>query len=136
LPALSRCGARRRSGLSGGLALAILDLFEDLAHPRPHEFALLGGGLPVAATDPLCLARVEIIGRLHPPIVRDADLPVNPCRGASRGPRAPSRMVSVGLLTGGYGEDELRAPGAFRVYRDAEELHESLDELGIAPEPA
>ena len=44
-------------------------------------------------------------------------------------------MLSVGLLTGGYGEDELRAAGAFRVYRDAEELHESLDELGIALAP-
>jgi HAD superfamily hydrolase (TIGR01509 family) len=41
-------------------------------------------------------------------------------------------MLSVGLLTGGYGDDELRAAGAFRVYRDAAELHESLDELGIA----
>jgi HAD superfamily hydrolase (TIGR01509 family) len=41
-------------------------------------------------------------------------------------------MLSVGLQTGGYGEDELRAAGAFRVYRDAAELHESLDELGIA----
>ena len=45
-------------------------------------------------------------------------------------------MLSVGLLTGGYGEDELRAAGAFRVYRDAEELLESLDELGIALAPA
>lgn len=45
-------------------------------------------------------------------------------------------MLSVGLLTGGYGEDELRAAGAFRVYRDAEELHESLDELGITLPPA
>jgi len=45
-------------------------------------------------------------------------------------------MLSVGLLTGGYGEDELRSAGAFRVYRDAEELHESLDELGIALGPA
>ncbi len=45
-------------------------------------------------------------------------------------------MLSVGLLTGGYGEDELRAAGAFRVYRDAEELHDSLDELGIALSPA
>ena len=42
-------------------------------------------------------------------------------------------MLSVGLLTGGYGEDELRAAGAFRVYRDPAELLESLDELGIAP---
>ncbi len=45
-------------------------------------------------------------------------------------------MLSVGLLSGGYGEDELRSAGAFRVYRDAEELLESLDELGIAIDPA
>ena len=44
-----------------------------------------------------------------------------------------ARMLSVGLLSGGYGEDELRAAGAFRVYRDAEELRESLDELGVVP---
>ena len=40
-------------------------------------------------------------------------------------------MLSVGLLTGGYGEDELRAASAFRVYRDPAELLDSLDELGI-----
>ena len=40
-------------------------------------------------------------------------------------------MLSVGLLTGGYGEDELRAAGAFRVYRGADELLASIDELGI-----
>ncbi|HKU58086.1 MAG TPA: HAD family hydrolase [Gaiellaceae bacterium] len=40
-------------------------------------------------------------------------------------------MLSVGLLSGGYGEAELTASGAFRVYRDAEELRESLDELGV-----
>lgn len=42
-------------------------------------------------------------------------------------------MLSVGLLTGGYGEDELARAGAFRVYRDPEELDASLDELGIVP---
>ncbi len=42
-------------------------------------------------------------------------------------------MLSVGLLSGGYGEDELLASGAFRVYRDTAELHRSLDELGILP---
>jgi phosphoglycolate phosphatase-like HAD superfamily hydrolase len=42
-------------------------------------------------------------------------------------------MLSVGLLTGGYGEDELTSAGAFRVYRDPEELDASLDELGIVP---
>jgi HAD superfamily hydrolase (TIGR01549 family) len=40
-------------------------------------------------------------------------------------------MLSVGLLSGGYGEDELLGAGAFRVYRDADELHDSIDELGI-----
>ena len=42
-------------------------------------------------------------------------------------------MLSVGLLTGGYGEDELARAGAFRVYRDPAELDTSLDELGIVP---
>jgi HAD superfamily hydrolase (TIGR01509 family) len=42
-------------------------------------------------------------------------------------------MLSVGLLSGGYGEDELSQAGAFRVYRDPAELHRSLDELGLLP---
>jgi HAD superfamily hydrolase (TIGR01509 family) len=42
-------------------------------------------------------------------------------------------MLSVGLQSGGYGEDELTRAGAFRVYRDAGELRGSLDELGIVP---
>ncbi len=44
-----------------------------------------------------------------------------------------ARMLSIGLLSGGYGEDELNQAGAFRVYRDTAELHKSLDELGILP---
>jgi HAD superfamily hydrolase (TIGR01509 family) len=44
-----------------------------------------------------------------------------------------ARMLSVGLLSGGYGEDELGRAGAFRVYRDTKELRESLDELGVLP---
>jgi HAD superfamily hydrolase (TIGR01509 family) len=44
-----------------------------------------------------------------------------------------ARMLSVGLLSGGYGEDELNRAGAFRVYRDAEELRGALDELGLLP---
>jgi hypothetical protein len=42
-------------------------------------------------------------------------------------------MLSVGLLSGGYGAEELIRAGAFRVYRDAHELDESLDELGVLP---
>lgn len=44
-----------------------------------------------------------------------------------------ARMLSVGLLSGGYGEDELSRAGAFRVYRDPAELHRSLDEIGVLP---
>ncbi len=42
-------------------------------------------------------------------------------------------MLSIGLLSGGYGEDELSRAGAFRVYRDPLELYHSLDELGVLP---
>jgi len=42
-------------------------------------------------------------------------------------------MLSVGLLSGGYGQDELVSAGAFRVYRDPAELLLSLDELGVLP---
>jgi HAD superfamily hydrolase (TIGR01509 family) len=44
-----------------------------------------------------------------------------------------ARMLGIGLLSGGYGEDELTKAGAFRVYRDPQELHASLDELGVLP---
>ena len=44
-----------------------------------------------------------------------------------------ARMLCVGLLSGGYGDDELTRAGAFRVYRDTAELHDSLDELGVLP---
>jgi HAD superfamily hydrolase (TIGR01549 family) len=40
-------------------------------------------------------------------------------------------MLAIGLLSGGYGEDELLKAGAYRVYRDAAELRRSLDEVGI-----
>lgn len=40
-------------------------------------------------------------------------------------------ILSVGLLSGGYGENELLSAGAFRVYRDPAELRSSLDELGL-----
>ncbi len=44
-----------------------------------------------------------------------------------------ARMLGVGVLTGGYGQDELFAAGAYRVYRDAAELDDALDELGVVP---
>ena len=46
--------------------------------------------------------------------------------------RELAAMLCIGLLTGGYGAAELVEAGAFRVYRDAAELHQCLDEIGIA----
>ncbi len=43
-------------------------------------------------------------------------------------------MLGIGVLSGGYGEDELLRAGAYRVYRDAAELDRSLYELGFEPE--
>jgi HAD superfamily hydrolase (TIGR01509 family) len=40
-------------------------------------------------------------------------------------------MISIGVLTGGYGEEELYHAGAYRVYRNIAELLQNLDELGI-----
>jgi HAD superfamily hydrolase (TIGR01509 family) len=42
-----------------------------------------------------------------------------------------ARALGVGLLSGGYGREELERAGAFRVYEDPEDLGDHLDELGI-----
>jgi HAD superfamily hydrolase (TIGR01549 family) len=47
-----------------------------------------------------------------------------------------ARALGVGLLSGGYGEEELERAGAFRVYEDPAGLLAHLDELGIRTLPA
>jgi len=42
-----------------------------------------------------------------------------------------ARALGVGLLSGGYGEDELTRAGAYRVYQDPADLLQHLDELGV-----
>jgi HAD superfamily hydrolase (TIGR01509 family) len=39
--------------------------------------------------------------------------------------------LGVGVLSGGYGQDELERAGAYRVYQDPADLLTHLDELGI-----
>jgi HAD superfamily hydrolase (TIGR01549 family) len=43
--------------------------------------------------------------------------------------RAPA--LGVGLLSGGYGQDELERAGAYRVYQDPADLLRHLDEVGV-----
>jgi len=45
-----------------------------------------------------------------------------------------ARALGVGLLTGGYGQEELERAGAYRVYEDAADLLQHIDELGIRAE--
>jgi len=42
-------------------------------------------------------------------------------------------MLAIGVLSGGYGDDELIRAGAYRVYRDAADLLSCLHELGFEP---
>lgn len=42
-----------------------------------------------------------------------------------------ARALGVGLLSGGYGQDELQAAGAYRVYDDPADLLLHLDEVGV-----
>ena len=42
-----------------------------------------------------------------------------------------ARALGVGLLSGGYGREELQLAGAYRVYDEPADLLDHLDELGI-----
>lgn len=46
-----------------------------------------------------------------------------------------ARALGVGLLSGGYGQDELERAGAYRVYEDPADLLHHLDEVGIRAIP-
>ena len=41
-----------------------------------------------------------------------------------------ARGLGVGLLSGGYGQDELERAGAIRVYEDPADLLNHIDEIG------
>ena len=93
----------------------------------PPETVVIDRGV-VARAKPapdLFLACAEALG-LEPAdcwVVGDAVWDVLAARRAA--------MLSIALLSGGYGSDELLQAGAFRVYADAADLHASLDELGF-----
>jgi HAD superfamily hydrolase (TIGR01549 family) len=45
-----------------------------------------------------------------------------------------ANFLGVGVLSGGYGQQELEQAGAYRVYADPEEMRRHLDELGVREE--
>ena len=130
--AVDLLGELRESGVTHGIATSgrrpeIDASLEALGVPG-DTVVVARGDVSRAKPEPdLFLACAERLGA--PPgecyVVGDAVWDLLGARRAS--------MLSVGLLSGGYGEDELTRAGAFRVYRDAAELRDSLDELGIVP---
>jgi HAD superfamily hydrolase (TIGR01509 family) len=133
--AIELLGGLRRSGVTHGIATSgrrpEIDQSLDALGIPPETVVVERGDVLRAKPEPdlflACQERLGVaVGDCY--VVGDAVWDLLAARRAG--------MLSVGLLTGGYGEDELRAAGAFRVYRDAAELHESLDELGIALGPA
>ncbi|MDQ6710021.1 MAG: HAD family hydrolase [Candidatus Dormibacteraeota bacterium] len=42
-----------------------------------------------------------------------------------------ARALGVGVLSGGYGREELQQAGAYRVYDDPADLDQHLDEVGV-----
>lgn len=42
-----------------------------------------------------------------------------------------AHALGIGLLSGGYGQDELERAGAYRVYADPADLLQHLDEVGV-----
>ena len=48
-----------------------------------------------------------------------------------RSDREEVGALGVGLLSGGYGREELERAGAYRVYADPAEMLTRIDELGV-----
>lgn len=84
---------------------------EDVRHakPDPDLFVTAAQRLDVAAAD--CF------------VVGDSVWDILAARRA--------RALGVGVLSGGYGRDELQQAGAYRVYDDPEDLLAHLDEIGV-----
>jgi HAD superfamily hydrolase (TIGR01509 family) len=106
-----------------------------LESARPAlEMLGVGGGVPVITRDQVRYAKPDpdlflaAATRLGVPIetaavVGDSVWDLLAARRA--------RALGVGLLSGGYGEDELVRAGAYRVYQDPADLLDHLDELGV-----
>jgi HAD superfamily hydrolase (TIGR01549 family) len=123
LSELTRLGARWAIATSGYLesaapTLALLDLAPDVpvitrdlvAHAKPDPDLFL------AAADRLGVSIVDSV------VVGDSVWDLLAARRA--------RALGVGLLSGGYGQDELERAGAYRVYEDPGDLLGHLDEVG------
>ena len=116
--AIATSGARH----TAGSALALLDLPADVpvitrdlverAKPDPHLF--------------LAAAQALDIEPRHCFVVGDSIWDLLAAQRAG--------SLGVGLLSGGYGREELQAAGAYRVYADPADMLSRLEEVGVRPQ--
>jgi phosphoglycolate phosphatase-like HAD superfamily hydrolase len=105
-------------------------------HNAQHALNLLklADGMPIVTRDDVRFAKPDpdlflaAARRLHVPmsrcvIVGDSVWDLLAARRAF--------ALGIGLLSGGYGRDELERAGAYRVYQDPAELLGHLDEVGV-----
>ncbi len=151
---LTRLHAERYAQRAGTVAPlpGACELLEVLGQ---HEvaFAIATSGTLSVATPALALLRVP---ETVPVITRDQVARAKPdpdlfLAGAERLKVEPARCfvvgdsvwdllaakragaLGIGLLSGGYGQEELQAAGAYRVYEDPADLVEHLEEVGVRP---
>jgi HAD superfamily hydrolase (TIGR01509 family) len=116
--AIATSGARH----TAGSALALLDLPSDVpvitrdlverAKPDPHLF--------------LAAAEALDIEPRHCFVVGDSIWDLLAAQRAG--------SLGVGLLSGGYGREELQLAGAYRVYADPADMLSRLEEVGVRPQ--
>ena len=117
--AIATSGSPRTAGPSIellGVKPKVVITREDVAHAKPDPDLFL------AAADRL---GVDILNSI---VVGDS---VWDLLAAQR-----ARSLGVGLLSGGYGREELQQAGAYRVYEDPRDLLEHLDEVGVRESPS
>ena len=97
-------------GLPPGTPIVTRDLVR-YAKPDPHLFLEAAAQLGVPITNSI--------------VIGDSVWDMLAARRA--------RALGVGVLSGGYGADELERAGAYRVYQDPADLLAHLDEVGVRP---
>jgi phosphoglycolate phosphatase-like HAD superfamily hydrolase len=104
------------------------------ARPALEMLGVVGGAAPIITRDQVRYAKPDPDLFLAAARALGAEISVSVVVGDSvwdllAAQRA--RALSVGLLSGGYGEDELARAGAYRVYQDPADMLRHLDEVGV-----
>lgn len=124
LAALSQMNVPHAIATSGRLESAALSL--EMLAPAPEVPVITRDQVPHAKPDPdlfLAAAARLNVPIEHSVVVGDSIWDLLAARRA--------RAIGVGLLSGGYGEEELERAGAYRVYQDPADLLAHLDEVGV-----